>query len=530
MKLVTGKSNINNFNLFDHPIISAYFKLKEYLLYTSEGRDFYPRLIREILRFIKKTSNSEAEIVLDEVIFATINKLNRSMSNSMNLIEELRQTNEKGFELLGIRETIDLDVLKALYREAAKKHHPDLGGSNENMLIINESFTSFHEIIQYHLENNSDDYLSYGQPKSAFEFLSDVAYRLLIIYEDIWAVDKAYSWFKTMEIKEWITPYTLTGLHRLSKRLYAANMKTEANEIFGYAYSNYKKAKEEGIDYGADIDSTRAILEGKSKLRVVINHHYQAKNAFRLNIIDKKKLDVLNKRFQEKKLEYKNHEEKLRSYIKSTGFIKKLPSEPDIHCINIENRLIPMPSYVNMHHPYLAELSDEQQTEYIIAFSEQTNLNLLKKYVYVRINSYMMAVIKHYYSVDVHKILEECNLFLNVIKDNRTRFSFHCRSVIKFIEEIYKMPGLEREQRLSILGEIHELSLKQRYESNLILGTVIVNATIDGALTIDINSSYESNYGPLNCIIGPISQYADDALLPLDTLRAKLESVRRFSN
>jgi len=46
-------------------------------------------------------------------------------------------------EVLGIAENADIDIAEAVHRTLAKRHHPDVGGSNEKMQEINDALEEF---------------------------------------------------------------------------------------------------------------------------------------------------------------------------------------------------------------------------------------------------------------------------------------------------------------------------------------------------------------------------------------------------
>lgn len=62
------------------------------------------------------------------------------------LPEEVR----RGFEVLGIQPTTDIEALKARYRELAKAYHPDKGGDRNEMLRINDAYQA---VMRFLLES-----------------------------------------------------------------------------------------------------------------------------------------------------------------------------------------------------------------------------------------------------------------------------------------------------------------------------------------------------------------------------------------
>lgn len=60
------------------------------------------------------------------------------------------------YNILGIPHDATIKVIQAAYRDLAKKHHPDLGGSHENMIELNEAW----EILSDPIFRQEYDYAS----------------------------------------------------------------------------------------------------------------------------------------------------------------------------------------------------------------------------------------------------------------------------------------------------------------------------------------------------------------------------------
>lgn len=89
----------------------------------------------------------------EEIRFLTelLRHKNNEISNIGNLNEGtfkfLNELDPEGVKLLAVPKNINIPILKKLYRNAALKYHPDRGGSHDEMLQVNESFTLFYNAL-----------------------------------------------------------------------------------------------------------------------------------------------------------------------------------------------------------------------------------------------------------------------------------------------------------------------------------------------------------------------------------------------
>ncbi len=185
-------------------------------------------------------------------------------------------------------------------------------------------------------------------------------------------------------------------------------------------------------------------LKGKVTIKIIINHFVQAKHAYRLGIIDKKKYDKLIEKFNGKNEIENNTEKKLNEYAGNKGFID------DLGIYEISNgvptkKLIPEPDY---YHDRFNHLTKNQKIEYIIAFKPPIKLGLIKKYKEIRKTSYLLSLMKNYDKFPAKKILEECKLLAEVLNDK----SFLL--IIDAYNFLSSLDSKERNKKLEYLNEM----------------------------------------------------------------------------
>ncbi|MGH7800990.1 MAG: hypothetical protein ACREOW_10255 [Thermodesulfobacteriota bacterium] len=555
----------NTLNYLEHNIIQAYFITQEHIAYIgySLARDFYPQLIKSLIKFIKLASVSGANETLDNAVFCVLRRLRNQKEQQLrnlkaqrlrnlkvkaqqsiqsDLINECKKVNPIGFDLLKIQPPINFDTLRKAYWNAAKIYHPDVGGKTKDMQIVNEAFTEFHEQItrfptfqesdiedtglqEIHIEDTSLQEIDtdvWHECNSTLDYLCRVGELLVQTYEDIWAVDKAYYWLKVMEHNGWLNSdyakkYETPGsnwvptLFELASRLYAANMHKEAKDVFDTAQVYDLRCRRVGFDFEYHALKSHAIVNGEKKLRVILNHPFKAKNAFRLGIINNNRFGLVRNRFEREKREFKEKETFLNEFVSSFGFIQNLPVDEVTKGKTTNVKLIPPPGAQDgSSNPFIYHLSNDQQAEYLIAFSKKTNLKLVKKYVYVRMKSYLKSVIFSYDKVSIDDIIRECKLFIQLFSFSLTSFAKHIGKVIELFEFFKGLDSDKRYERLEILRQI----TRDKDEDGFIL------SEDDSILFGRIINSW-------SFVINPTLYFAEQVQLPIETLKMYLKTKKK---
>jgi hypothetical protein len=164
-----------------------YFSLKK----VENKRDFSSRLIEALEKILLFIDNKEVSLELEKLLNAVSKIGNITPETKVN--KEAKNILPRGYDLLEIKDDLTLDYLKQCYRKACKKHHPDLGGNEEKMKIINEAYAVFNKILSdFEYGSNYEENIRvepvHLTAKAYFIYLLEV---LVAVYTDIMAVDKA---------------------------------------------------------------------------------------------------------------------------------------------------------------------------------------------------------------------------------------------------------------------------------------------------------------------------------------------------
>jgi len=455
---------INNYGIFNinDPVIVAYLDSREHKAYFLSLKHVGPRrrahkdLINSFTNFFELVETKEAQEKINKLFFSS--NLKRKKNTQIQDISQLaKEIDPDGYELLKIGDSLDLEKLKSLYKKAAKRFHPDMGGSHEEMLVVNRAYIEFHELLCQIEEGGFEDEDGWDYEykiKSIKDYLYVIGILLVKIYMDDWVIDKAFLLIKKMNENNFYD-YKLTWeyefeLFPILKRLWLRLKKAKLNEESEYVYEiiNELFLKRKERKYRPKVE------KGKSS-PLILTHLERAKNAFRLGLIDESKLNLFKKKNEEeKKLELEG-ENRLINFLKEKEFLQDLPSDKEGNREISNKKLIPEPGYFKF---YLLELSKDQQAEYFKAFSKGTNIKLIEKYLFVRLQSLLESVILYYSEDMLKKCIEECKSLRRIIEINKEKHGGHSwvGTILRFLVFFKKLDKKDREERIFILKTLHE--------------------------------------------------------------------------
>ncbi|MFM9966332.1 MAG: hypothetical protein ACKV2Q_34585 [Planctomycetaceae bacterium] len=458
-KKPTALKSLPAVDLFKSASANAYFDLREHEAYyaaikhVEPRRNFLVQLNTARATFLEVTSNEAEHSLVDELISRSLRDTDsRAPRGSevyedffgshdshqdvdfgeylQNFADESAQRRAQGWELLKLKLPLNLDSLKTSYRAAALMHHPDRGGSHENMAAINDTYAELHSIVlqeQFFREiDEKGDSFSECEESPAtncLDYRYEITCDLLYDHYDDWAIDRAFEYLQSLNLESWKrTPYTqdpwrlieLTPVAAgLAERLWIAGRCSDANWSLQVAHRGVLAAKSEpraqdedfcwieGHKESFTIEGVVAfaehVISGAKSARLVFNEPRQADNAFRLGVIDRNRYEKLTANFADVRAS-KNFRDAaqlalFKSYADSSGFIQGLPPDESSVGKVASKRLVPEPDYFSCS---LAKLTKDQQAEYAVAFGVRPDLELVRKYLFVRLQSLRETLILHH--------------------------------------------------------------------------------------------------------------------------------------
>ncbi|MBZ0108359.1 MAG: hypothetical protein K8F52_06795 [Candidatus Scalindua rubra] len=317
------------------------------------------------------------------------------------------------------------------------------------------------------------NFLNVSIIKSVEDFRFLLANQLLEICVDVFCVDKG------LDIFDYINDFLLTtkryedyffdlnngNINKLAILLFKANMKEQANKILKILtkmgepkvneklrewkpcawYSTEKEARESHIDYYyGDCEKK---IKGPRKIRITINHQVQANHAYRLGIIDQEKYHNLSEKFKEKKDANYIIQNKLDEYAKSEGFLEDLKVYKIPKGIPIK-RMIPSAGYYS---EMFTNLTEDQKIEYVNAFKSPIKLELIKKYLYTRMMTYVLSLIQNFDDQFLtQKVIKECKILSETLNQKNDDILL----IMKFFNYLNSLDSKERQIKLDYLINI----------------------------------------------------------------------------
>lgn len=456
----------DSINYLESPILNSFYSIREsYYYYLSlklvnSKRKFDKIIKKEAIKFIELVNSKEIEDFINSIAYSEIVKLSIHDNREEKLIDIMRYEYTEGFKLLELSEPISFESLKQSYRNAAKKHHPDKGGLTENMKVVNNAYEKFHKLLCLNNIGGIDLEVE-SEIKSLKDFLCVLHELIININIDNWEIEEAYKWIlKYFELEANFSKDNKINLipilTSLAEKLFIANFINEAEYCLIKAEKYLIIAKKAGLFFDNFVEKAKKIIFNAGKYRIVVTHMEQANNLYKYKIIDEKRFTNSFKKFTINEDEEIIKEDILNQFIAETGFLEKLPADIFDNFVNIENKLIEEPGYFNYN---LSELNNEQKTEYKKSFNRNTNLLLVRKYIYVRLHSILKSIILFKELDILESALNEFEL-LKKIKAPRSSVDNDCNQLIEIIQYFKLLSNTDLIDRINVLAELDSRAIE----------------------------------------------------------------------
>ena len=519
---VSGQSG-EGMDYLSTPSVAAYFDARECEAYyealkrAGPRRDFHERLVGTLERFIELTGSSSGAAAVDRVISESL-RVGQSGRGHVGAtpLEVAHAKYPEGIELLRLGEPLTYESLRSAYRSAALRNHPDAGGSHEAMVQVNEAFQFVHILLREREMGGEGVDLEEDENSVASEVTDCAAYRykcgemLFLTALDDWNVDRAFLWLEHITSAKWqqsrYASYSWRWLAlteptgKLATRLSLSGLSKQASRALAIARRGLEEAEKQGLNFEMYVREPEEVMAGERRAQVVLNHKRQADNALRLGLIDASQYRKTIERLKQSAANDRVYEEDLRHFLAGRGFLQDLPVDHVARGKTPKSQLVPEPGYYLTR---ISQLTDDQQGEYLIAFSDHTTLSLVRKYTFVRFMSLLESVLLNPGFLDEVAAEQETQLLAAIQGGSGRNYGSKVADVIALLREV---PLSDRQARARLIAEISQGR-----------GAAVPGAGVTLTVTIGDGS-------PLGMPL--TADYFKAILLPVDKLRTMQQTGR----
>jgi hypothetical protein len=453
--------------------VAAYFDAREHEAYyraikrVGHRRDFHERLVPVLERLIELTEPPQSAAAVDRAIAGSLRmeQAARQIADGSPL-DIARAGYPDAVGLLGISEPLSFDSLKTAYRSAVRRNHPDLGGSHEAMVMLNDVFQFIHALLREREtiagsgERDGLSAANAAKVRNCLDYRYSCGELLFLALLEDWDIDTAFLWLERITSAPWQQScYAQDSWRRIALtepaakiagRLSLVRLREQAVQALTIARGGLREAQKRGLSCEQYIRDAEDILAGRRHVRVSLSHQRQANNALRLGVINSRQYQNVLERLASAVAAEDDYEARLRRLQAGDGLLRDLPTDRIAHGKVLQHSLVPEPGYyVNR----IAQLSNEQQGEYLGAFSDQTTLALVRKYTFVRLVSLLESVLFYPGEVDDAAAEREA-LALASLHDGSGRS--YGIEVAEAIADLRSQAALERQSRAQVLRAIDQ--------------------------------------------------------------------------
>ncbi len=229
------------------------------------------------------------------------------------------------------------------------------------------------------------------------------------------------------------------------------------------------------------------LVYGLKKPRIVINHFRKAENCLRLGIINEEVYKKSINRLLKNNDALKNKENILNAYINSNVF-EKIPFDSFSNQELSNNKDV---KWAENFFSYSRDLSDDQKTEYIKAFSKESTYQLLCKYQGIRFKGIIYSLIFINEGIlNIKNIVNELELYIKI--DTKYVQKSLYEHAINICHELENLSSNEKFSKLLVIKYLAAIFTAKVNE-----GGAEDNYIIDWNSGIILSESYSSSYKKL---------------------------------
>lgn len=439
-------------------IVEAYLDVREKAAaqaaerMSGERRSAQIPLLKTLSAFFSLYDKAEgARSALDGLYFKS-----RTRGKTAASFIAIRDQYPEEVSLLGLEAPLTFDRLKAAYRAAALRHHPDRGGETATMQQVVGAYGALHDALSVPLFDGNDTDTLGLQGKSARTAVRSARVRWLSAALDVYDIDEAVTAFESLAASgDLATAWRGHGdtlrheLPLLARLLAATDHSDKARYVLGqYAHHIDSMGTEwrELNRYGFEAPSTLRghIDAGKAQKRLPIStrHITSAQNLFRSGLITVSAYETRERTAAQTQKRMDRVLDRLRAHSIAPGFLR-VQEDGDL-AAGPADAVIPHPGYIDD----ITHLSPDQRAAYARAFSADVTWKAVRAYELVRIRSLTRALLADLDGSIDGQVIEEVGLLAAADKAAQSRAFTRelCAGLAGLVRRLASMSTDQRER------------------------------------------------------------------------------------
>lgn len=283
--------------------VSRYFKAYEYYndynltYHVGTKRNMSEEIILHNLSFIKLINEEKTKDKINKIIKES--KFKRYLEYHFDINRHAEEISPKTFKLFNFKKELNIEYLNDRYK-AALVAYPD------SLKNINRAYIQYNRLIKiYDLSHDEDSIRSFLIQETGFSSVTDFIFflscQLFKINVDIYDIEKSieilYFIYKNLLISKRNIKYFFMDIPHGVNRLYKLYMSSDKSNFQFDLLKNIKFLNSNDGDlnkfYNQQYLEKEGIINDKKRFQCKINHIFQAENAYKYGMIDKKKYDNL---------------------------------------------------------------------------------------------------------------------------------------------------------------------------------------------------------------------------------------------
>lgn len=301
------------------------------------------------------------------------------------------------------------------------------------MAAVNHAFEQLHQILVGEAGASPP---SSGEFAGAATYLWTVRRLLFEMAVDNFALDDAVHYLEELVSAKGMPPEShdrrvielLESACSLAKKLCAMGAFEKARSSLAVAQDALRMAQLRGLNYGPVVRTAEDTVLRKRKPRFVLNHARQIENAFRLGAIDEKRYRADMARVARQRCEIEADRPIRLACLGNAKFVTVLPIDEGLKPSDEVPTFVPYPGYCAR----TENLAPNQLAEYLKAFRDGDDLDLVAKYAWVRLSGLIRSAIHFVDRCDLASFLTEVEA-LAVMEPKCSRYAQPVKEILGYL-------------------------------------------------------------------------------------------------